>query len=71
MWNSIMLIAGCFCLVIVLEESIYYFWNRYVYGPNEERTRKWKNRLKTIRGFLKRKQYDNIQETNNEKSSQM
>ncbi|MFJ7726489.1 hypothetical protein ACIQXV_10015 [Neobacillus sp. NPDC097160] len=59
-----------FGLFIVIEESIYYFWNRYVYGPNEERKRKWKERAKAILRIFKRKQYIDIQETNNEKSPQ-
>ena len=70
MWNSIIVIAGCFSLLMVLEESIYYTWNRYVYGPNEERKRKWKTRLKTVKSVFKIKQVVEIHDMNNEKSSQ-
>ncbi|MBO0961838.1 hypothetical protein J1P26_19210 [Neobacillus sp. MM2021_6] len=70
MWTSIIVIAGFFSLLMVLEESIYYFWNRYVYGPNVERKRKWNNRLKAVWRFFKRKQVVEIHEMNKEKSSQ-
>ncbi|MDQ1146365.1 hypothetical protein QE429_003192 [Bacillus sp. SORGH_AS 510] len=63
-------------LLLVVEELIYYFWNRYVYGPNIERKAKWKNRrislwkkLKTIIFIFKKKQPTDIQDANNEKSS--
>lgn len=69
MWYLIIVIALFFCLLMFLEESIYYFWNQYVFGPNVERKRKWRKRAKTIISFFKRKQKVDIQETNNEKSS--
>ncbi|WML39319.1 hypothetical protein RCG19_19370 [Neobacillus sp. OS1-2] len=69
MWTSIIVIAGFFSLLMVLEESIYYFWNRYVYGPNVERKRKWNSRLKAVWRFFKRKQVVEIHEMNKEKSS--
>lgn len=63
-------------LLLIAEECLYYFWNRYVYGPNLERRRKWKNRMLTVREkgkaiifFFKKKPQPDIQETKKEKSS--
>ncbi|MEH7438351.1 hypothetical protein V7182_12815 [Neobacillus drentensis] len=63
-------------LFLVVEELIYYFWNRYVYGPNLERKSNWKKRITTIWKvmttfftFFKKKQPIEIQEANEEKSS--
>lgn len=63
-------------LLLVVEELIYYSWNRYVYGPNLERKAKWKNsmisiwkKLTKIIVFFKKKQPTDIQEAKNEKSS--
>jgi len=49
-----------FCIIIfgifvIIEESIYYFWNRYVYGPNVETKMKWKKRFKRLQSILKKK----------------
>ncbi|MEH7073191.1 hypothetical protein [Neobacillus drentensis] len=49
MWFWIFLIL----LFIGVEETIYYAWNRYVYGPNFEGKRKWWNGLKVGLVWLK------------------
>ncbi|MDR6123832.1 hypothetical protein QFZ87_003429 [Bacillus sp. SLBN-46] len=63
-------------LYLVVEELIYYFWNRYVYGPNLERKSKWKKKISTIwkvmttiLTFFKKKRPIEIQEANEEKNS--
>ncbi|MEH7491526.1 hypothetical protein [Neobacillus niacini] len=40
MWYLIAVPAGLYILFILLEESVYYFWNRYVYGPKERKARR-------------------------------
>jgi hypothetical protein len=40
MWHWISIVASIYILFIVLEESVYYFWNRYVYGPKERKARR-------------------------------
>jgi hypothetical protein len=42
MWYWISIAAGIYILFIILEESVYYLWNRYVYGPKERKARRWK-----------------------------
>ena len=42
MWYWISIAAGIYILFIILEESVYYLWNRYVYGPKERKARPWK-----------------------------
>jgi hypothetical protein len=58
-----------FGLLLIIEEVIYYSWNRYVYGPNLERKRKWKKRLTAVLRLFKRKHQTEIHETESEKSS--
>ncbi|MFS0777985.1 hypothetical protein ABC255_18555 [Neobacillus sp. 3P2-tot-E-2] len=48
MWYLIVVPAGLYILFILLEESVYYFWNRYVYGPKE---RKERHRRRIILGM--------------------
>jgi hypothetical protein len=55
--------------LIVMEESIYYLWNRYVYGPNHERINRWKHRTNKVIHLFKRKHKEGGRETNQEKSS--
>ncbi|MDQ1003172.1 hypothetical protein QFZ28_003572 [Neobacillus niacini] len=43
MWYWISMAAGIYMLFIILEESVCYFWNRYVYEPKERKARRWKN----------------------------
>jgi hypothetical protein len=43
MWYWISIAAGIYILFIILEESVYYLWNRYVYGPKERKARRWKS----------------------------
>jgi hypothetical protein len=40
MWYWIAMVAGIYILFILLEESVYYFWNRYIYGPKERKARR-------------------------------
>lgn len=57
--------------IFVIEESTYYFWNRYVYGPNVQRTEKWKNWLAILVMLIRRK-HKNTEPTepnNHEKGS--
>ncbi|WP_045515702.1 hypothetical protein [Neobacillus niacini] len=42
MWNWIAMVASIYILFIILEESVYLLWNRYVYGPKERKARLWK-----------------------------
>ncbi|WHY02981.1 hypothetical protein [Neobacillus sp. DY30] len=39
MWNWVAVAAGIYILFIIMEESVYYLWNRYVYGPKERKAR--------------------------------
>ncbi len=48
MWYWIGMAAGIYILFIILEESVYYLWNRYVYGPKERKARRWKRILLEI-----------------------
>jgi hypothetical protein len=43
MWYWILMAAGIYILFIVLEESVYYLWNRCVYGPKERKAKRWKS----------------------------
>ncbi|MEH7355656.1 hypothetical protein V7150_19190 [Neobacillus drentensis] len=63
-----------FCIIIfgifvIIEELIYYFWNRYVYGPNVETKMKWKKRVKRLQSIYKKKPAVESRESNQEKSS--
>jgi hypothetical protein len=42
MWYWIAVALSIYILFIILEESVYYLWNRYVYGPKERKARFWK-----------------------------
>lgn len=37
MWEWIKIFILSIVLIAILEESIYYFWNRYVYGKKQRR----------------------------------
>jgi hypothetical protein len=63
-------ITVLFFLLFIMEELIYYLWNRYIYGANNEKNRKWQNRLTMIITFFKRKKPIDIQEVEQQKSSQ-
>ncbi|MCH6264013.1 MULTISPECIES: hypothetical protein [Neobacillus] len=57
--------------IFVIEETTYYFWNRYVYGPNVQRIEIWKNRFPILVMLIRRK-HKNTETTepnNHEKSS--
>lgn len=54
MWFWIAISALFFVLLLVAEEFIYYFWNRYVYGTNYEKKRRWSNRLSVVVVLVKR-----------------
>jgi hypothetical protein len=45
MWYWIGMAAFIYFLFIILEESIYLLWNRYVYGPKQRKARLWNNRI--------------------------
>ncbi|ETI67723.1 hypothetical protein [Neobacillus vireti] len=57
-----------FGLLLIIEELIYFSWNRYVYGPNLERKMKRKNRIKWLLALFKRKTVAEIHETNQKES---
>jgi hypothetical protein len=63
------LITAAFLLFVVLEESIYYSWKRYVYGKNMEMRRIWKIRLFVVLRLFKRTKPIVIETNNQEKSS--
>ncbi|MEH7376124.1 hypothetical protein [Neobacillus drentensis] len=70
MWFWITISALCFVLLLILEEFIYYFWNRYVYGANYERKRRWRGRLPVASVIFKRlfhKREKEISNTNSDK----
>lgn len=56
-------------LLILFEESIYYGWNRYLYGENIEMKEKWKKRIFQVISLLKRNKQVIIQQSDQEKSS--
>jgi hypothetical protein len=62
-------ITAAFFLFVFLEESIYYSWNRYIFGKNVEMRRKWKNRLLVVLTFFKRNKPIVVETNNREKSS--
>ncbi|MFF2448130.1 hypothetical protein ACFVSW_13615 [Neobacillus sp. NPDC058068] len=57
-----------FGLLLIIEELIYFSWNRYVYGPNLERKMKRKKRIKWLLALFKRKAPAEIHETNQKES---
>ncbi|MGG3470662.1 hypothetical protein ABES02_24645 [Neobacillus pocheonensis] len=69
MWYWASIFALLCCLFLIIEELIYYLWNRYVYGPNFESQNRWKKRYNAFVRFFKRKTNTDIHENNNEKSS--
>ncbi|MBT2658201.1 hypothetical protein J7E81_23660 [Bacillus sp. ISL-18] len=64
-----LIMTAAFFLFVVLEESIYYSWNRYVYGKNVEMGGKWKNRWLVVLRLFKRDKPIVIETSNQEKSS--
>jgi hypothetical protein len=52
MWFWITISALLFVLLLVAEEFIYFFWNRYVYGANSERKRRWSGKLSVAVGLF-------------------
>ncbi|MCM3726911.1 hypothetical protein M3226_14580 [Neobacillus cucumis] len=63
------MISGAFLLIVLLEESIYYGWNRYVYGKNNQMRSKRKNRLFVVLEFFKQKKKSIDIETNHQEKS--
>lgn len=52
-------IAAFFVSFIVLEESIYYGWDRYVFGKKQPKIRKWLGTLALwFKGWRTRKEKD-------------
>jgi hypothetical protein len=70
MWFWVTISTLIFIVLMIVEEANYYFWNRYVYGPNVERKVNWKKRISTVLTLFKKKHLTDINETNREKSSQ-
>ncbi|MDN3015278.1 hypothetical protein PH210_03535 [Paenibacillus sp. BSR1-1] len=68
MWYWAGIFALFCCLFLIIEEIVYYLWNRYVYGPNYEGKSKWKNRAKAFIRLFKRKSPTGIHETHKEES---
>jgi hypothetical protein len=54
MWFWITIAALFFVLLLVAEEFIYFFWNRYVYGADYKRKRRWFSRLSVVVVLFKR-----------------
>jgi len=69
MWFWLTFCIIIFGIFVIIEESIYYFWNRYVYGPNVETKMKWKKSVKRLLSIVKKKPVVESRETNQEKSS--
>ncbi|PLS07217.1 hypothetical protein [Neobacillus cucumis] len=63
-WGTVL-----FLLFVILEEAIYYSWNRYLYGKNIEMRQKWKTRILNVRSLFRRKKQMVIQHSDQEKSS--
>ncbi|MEH7414609.1 hypothetical protein V7266_04850 [Neobacillus drentensis] len=63
------MILAAFLLFIVLEETIYYSWNRYVYGKNYLMRQKWKNRFLHVLAVFKRNKSIDVETNHQEKSS--
>jgi hypothetical protein len=51
-----------YILFIILEESVYSLWNRYVYGAKDKKVRIWKNTMTMGIAFIRRLQIKEIQE---------
>lgn len=66
MWFWIAVIS---LLLIVFEESIYYFWNRYIYGRKESKPKNWKSRIALGISFLIRKRMRDAHDKHNHKIS--
>lgn len=54
MWFWIAVLSLVF---IIFEESIYFSWNRYVYGAKESKPKYWKIRIVMGISFLIRKKF--------------
>ncbi|SMQ76053.1 hypothetical protein SAMN05444673_2637 [Bacillus sp. OV166] len=68
MWFWITISALCFVLLLFLEEFIYYFWNRYVYGANYERKWRWWSKLSVAGVIFKRVFHKREKEISNSNS---
>ncbi|MEW9051458.1 MAG: hypothetical protein AB2392_09905 [Neobacillus sp.] len=73
MWFWIAVCTGTYLIFILFEELIYFFWNRYVYGPKQVLRKKWIRRI--VKGYYFTKKYieRNTQQhsSNNEKMSSL
>ncbi|MCM3690585.1 hypothetical protein [Neobacillus niacini] len=69
MWYWIGMAAFIYILFIILEESIYLFWNRYVYGPKVRKARLWNNRIILGIAFFIRLQVKEIRQKPSRKAS--
>ncbi|WP_160718998.1 hypothetical protein [Bacillus sp. USDA818B3_A] len=62
-------LIGLFFLFVLIEEAIYYSWNRYLYGKDFGRRQKWKTRLLLVFSFFKRKEHIVIEHSEYEEKS--
>jgi hypothetical protein len=69
MWYWIGMAAFIYILFIILEESIYLVWNRYVYGPKVRKARLWNNRIILGIAFFIRLQLKEIRQKHTRKAS--
>jgi hypothetical protein len=69
MWYWIGMAAFIYFLFIILEESIYLLWNRYIYGPKQRKARLWNNRITLGIAFLIRLHLKEIRQKHTRKVS--
>jgi hypothetical protein len=68
MWSWLGMGILIYSLFIILEESIYLLWNRYVYGPKVRKPRLWKRFILGM-VFIIRLHIKNTQRVSSEKHS--
>ncbi|GHH96842.1 hypothetical protein [Neobacillus kokaensis] len=61
MWYWMTLFILVIVLIAVLEELIYYFWNRYVYGKRQRKHGRWYQKAAVWFTGLKRKRQKDLQ----------
>ncbi|AZU61816.1 hypothetical protein [Neobacillus mesonae] len=55
MSDWITIFAIVIIMIAVVEELIYYIWNRYLYGKKEKRQRRWLQKLVLLISRIKKK----------------
>ena len=70
MWYWITISILLFILLLAVEEFFYYSWNRYVYGPNIKRRKRWLSRVISVGVVLFKKLFHKkeLSKTNSDKS---